>query len=173
MEEYTFSQGKEMRCGYTTGSCAAAAAKAAAQMLLSGRRIDAVELDTPKGIRLHLETREVELTPDYAVCAIQKDSGDDPDDTNGILIYARVEKTDAPEHVLEGGEGVGRVTKPGLACSVGGPAINQVPRKMILQSLTDAAAQSGYGGSLKVTISAPEHFGHQRHCGADERHGAD
>ena len=72
MEEYTFSQGKEMRCGYTTGSCAAAAAKAAAQMLLSGRRVDAVELDTPKGIHLHLETREVELTPDYAVCAIQK-----------------------------------------------------------------------------------------------------
>ena len=59
MEEYTFSQGKEMRCGYTTGSCAAAAAKAAAQMLLSGRRVDAVELDTPKGIRLNLETREV------------------------------------------------------------------------------------------------------------------
>ena len=156
MEEYTFSQGREMRCGYTTGSCAAAAAKAAAQMLLSGRRIDAVELDTPKGIRLHLETREVELTPDYAVCAIQKDSGDDPDDTNGILIYARVEKTDATEHVLEGGEGVGRVTKPGLACAVGGPAINPVPRKMILQSLTDAAAQFGYSGSLKVTISAPE-----------------
>ena len=155
MEEYTFSQGKEMRCGYTTGSCAAAAAKAAAQMLLSGRRIDAVELDTPKGIRLHLETREVELTPDYAVCAIQKDSGDDPDDTNGILIYARVERTDAPEHVLEGGVGVGRVTKPGLACAVGGPAINPVPRKMILQSLTDAAAQFGYSGSLKVTISAP------------------
>ena len=119
------------------------------------RCYDAVELDTPKGIRLHLETREVELTPDYAVCAIQKDSGDDPDDTNGILIYARVEKTDAPEHVLEGGVGVGRVTKPGLACAVGGPAINPVPRKMILQSLTDAAEQSGYSGSLKVTISAP------------------
>ena len=155
MEEYTFSQGKKMRCGYTTGSCAAAAAKAAAQMLLSGRRVDAVELDTPKGIRLHLETREVEFTPDYAVCAIQKDSGDDPDDTNGILIYARVEKTDAPEHLLEGGKGVGRVTKPGLACAVGGPAINPVPRKMILQSLSDAAAQYGYSGSLKAVISAP------------------
>lgn len=155
MEEYTFSQGKQMRCGYTTGSCAAAAAKAAAMMLLSGRRIDFADIDTPKGVRLHLETHEVEMTPDYACCAIQKDSGDDPDDTNGILIYAKVEKTDAPEDIIEGGEGVGRVTKPGLACSVGGPAINPVPRKMILKSLRDAAEQFNYSGSLKVTISAP------------------
>lgn len=95
------------------------------------------------------------MTPDYACCAIQKDSGDDPDDTNGILIYAKVEKTDAPEDVIEGGEGVGRVTKPGLACSVGGPAINPVPRKMILKSLRDAAEQFNYSGSLKVIISAP------------------
>lgn len=155
MEEYTFSQGKQMRCGYTTGSCAAAAAKAAAMMLLSGRRIDFADIDTPKGVRLHLETHEVEMTPDYACCAIQKDSGDDPDDTNGILIYAKVEKTDAPEDIIEGGEGVGRVTKQGLACSVGGPAINPVPRKMILKSLRDAAEQFNYSGSLKVTISAP------------------
>lgn len=136
-------------------SCAAAAAKAAAMMLLSGRRIDFADIDTPKGVRLHLETHEVEMTPDYACCAIQKDSGDDPDDTNGILIYAKVEKTDAPEDIIEGGEGVGRVTKPGLACSVGGPAINPVPRKMILKSLRDAAEQFNYSGSLKVTISAP------------------
>lgn len=155
MEEYTFSQGKKMRCGYTTGSCAAAACKAAALMLLGGRRVDCVELDTPKGIRLHLETHEVEMMPDYAVCAIKKDSGDDPDDTNGILIYARVEKTDGKEHVIEGGTGVGMVTKPGLACAVGGPAINPVPRKMILQSLVEAASQFNYSGGLKVTISAP------------------
>lgn len=155
MEEYTFSQGKKMRCGYTTGSCAAAACKAAALILLGGRRVDCVELDTPKGIRLRLETHEVEMMPDYAVCAIKKDSGDDPDDTNGILIYARVEKIDGKEHIIEGGTGVGRVTKPGLACAVGGPAINPVPRKMILQSLTEAALQFNYSGGLKVTISAP------------------
>ena len=64
MEEYTFSQGKQMRCGYTTGSCAAAAAKAAAMMLLSGRRIDFADIDTTIGVRLHLETHEVEMTPE-------------------------------------------------------------------------------------------------------------
>ncbi len=155
MEEYTFSQGRQMRCGYTTGSCAAAAAKAAAMMLLGGRRIDFVDIDTPKGVRLHLETLAVSMTPEYAECAIKKDSGDDPDDTNGILIYARVEKAGGAEHIIEGGKGVGRVTKPGLACSVGGPAINPVPRRMITQSLKDAAEHFNYGGALKATISAP------------------
>lgn len=155
MEEYQFSQGKNLRCGYTTGSCATAASKAAAAMLLMGERIDSVRIDTPKGIVLNLEPLEVMLTADFASCAIRKDSGDDPDDTNGVLVYAKVEKTAEPGIMIEGGVGVGRVTKPGLACAVGGPAINPTPRKMITTEVGKVMAESGYTGGLKVTISIP------------------
>lgn len=156
MEEYQFSQGKELRCGYTTGSCATAASKAAATMLLTGERVDTVRIDTPKGIVLNLEPLDVEITPEAVSCAIRKDSGDDPDDTNGVLVYARVEKTTGKEIEIEGGVGVGRVTKPGLACAVGGPAINPTPRKMITAEVGKAMAAAGYDGGLKVTISIPE-----------------
>lgn len=155
MEEYQFSQGKNLRCGYTTGSCATAASKAAAAMLLTGERIDSVRIDTPKGIVLNLEPLEVMLTADFASCAIRKDSGDDPDDTNGVLVYAKVEKTAEPGIMIEGGIGVGRVTKPGLACAVGGPAINPTPRKMITTEVGKVMSESGYTGGLKVTISIP------------------
>ena len=155
MEEYQFSQGKTLRCGYTTGSCATAASKAAAAMLLTGERIDSVRIDTPKGIVLNLEPLEVMLTADFASCAIRKDSGDDPDDTNGVLVYAKVEKIAEPGIMIEGGVGVGRVTKPGLACAVGGPAINPTPRKMITTEVGKVMAETGYTGGLKVTISIP------------------
>ena len=155
MEEYQFSQGKNLRCGYTTGSCATAASKAAAAMLLTGERIDSVRIDTPKGIVLNLEPLEVMLTADFASCAIRKDSGDDPDDTNGVLVYAKVEKTAEPGITIEGGVGVGRVTKPGLACAVGGPAINPTPRKMITTEVGKVMSEAGYTGGLKVTISIP------------------
>ena len=155
MEEYQFSQGKNLRCGYTTGSCATAASKAAAAMLLTGERIDSVRIDTPKGIVLNLEPLEVMMTADFASCAIRKDSGDDPDDTNGVLVYAKVEKTAEPGIMIEGGVGVGRVTKPGLACAVGGPAINPTPRKMITTEVGKVMTESGYTGGLKVTISIP------------------
>lgn len=155
MEEYQFSQGKNLRCGYTTGSCATAAAKAAARMLLTGERVDTVRIDTPKGIVLDLEPLEVAITAAYASCAIRKDSGDDPDDTNGILVYAKVEKCAEPGVTIEGGVGVGRVTKPGLACQVGGPAINPTPRRMITAEVQQVMEQEGYKGGLLVTISMP------------------
>ncbi len=156
MEEYQISQGKRLRCGYTTGSCATAAAKASAAMLLTGKRIDCVQIDTPKGIVLNLEPEEVSITKNHVTCAIRKDSGDDPDDTNGILIYAKVEKTKNPGISLIGGQGIGQVTKPGLACAVGGPAINPIPRKMITEELMRMMAEMHYQEGLRVTISAPE-----------------
>lgn len=155
MEEYQFSQGKNLRCGYTTGSCAAAAAKAAAVMLLTGQRVATVRIDTPKGIVLDLEPLEVEQGVDYVSCAIRKDSGDDPDDTNGILVYAKVEKTADAGVAIAGGVGVGKVTKPGLACAQGGPAINPTPRRMITSELTKVMEEAGYQGGLLVTISIP------------------
>ena len=156
MEEYQFSQGKNLRCGYTTGSCATAAAKAAATMLLTGERVDSVRIDTPKGITLNLEPLQVELAENYVSCAIRKDSGDDPDDTNGILVFAKVERTAEPGVHIEGGVGVGRVTKPGLACAVGGPAINPTPRRMITAEVTSVIEDNAYDGGLSVTISIPE-----------------
>lgn len=156
MEEYQFSQGKNLRCGYTTGSCATAAAKAAATMLLAGERVATVRIDTPKGVVLELEPLEVELAEQYVSCAIRKDSGDDPDDTNGVLVFAKVEKVAKPGVHIEGGVGVGRVTKPGLACAVGGPAINPTPRRMITAEVGSVMEQVGYSKGLLVTISIPE-----------------
>ena len=155
MEEYQFSYGKNLRCGYTTGSCATAASKAAAVMLLTGERIEFVRIDTPKGVVLNLEPLEVIITDDYVCCAIRKDSGDDPDDTNGILVYAKVEKISEPGIKICGGVGVGKVTKPGLACSVGEPAINPTPRNMITSELTKVMEEVNYDGGLQVTIFIP------------------
>ena len=159
MEEYQFSQGKNLRCGYTTGSCATAAAKAAATMLLTGEPVATVRIDTPKGIMLNLEPLEIEVQDQYVSCAIRKDSGDDPDDTNGILVFAKVEKVAKPGVHIEGGVGVGRVTKPGLSCAVGGPAIKPTPRRMITSEVTSVMEEAGYAGGLLVTISIPEGVG--------------
>ena len=105
---------KKMRFGYTTGSCAAAACKGAAKILLGGVMQKDVTLMTPKGILLTLELKDIRIEGNQVTCAIQKDAGDDPDTTNGILVYATVQKTKEPGIILDGGVGVGRVTKAGL-----------------------------------------------------------
>ena len=156
MEEFRVFEGKKLRYGYTTGTCAAAAAKAAAEMLFSAQKVDYIKIDTPKGILLDLEVEGVLITDDIASCAIRKDAGDDPDDTNGILIYATVRKRSEEGVELLGGVGVGKVTMPGLACHVGSPAINPVPRKMIIDAVTSIARENIYVGGLEVTISIPE-----------------
>lgn len=156
MERYIEKDGKRLRLGYTTGSCAAAAAKAAAWMLLTGMRRDKISLVTPKGIELSLAVKEIELTERFAVCAIEKDSGDDPDVTGGTLIFARVIRTDTPGIVIDGGEGVGRVTRPGLDQPVGNAAINSVPRRMIRENVEEVCRLTDYHGGLSVVISAPE-----------------
>ncbi len=152
---YTIKDGKKLRCGYTTGSCAAAAAKAAAVMVLSGRAVAAVSLQTPQGTELHLQPEDISFQENKVTCAIRKDSGDDPDITDGMLVYATVEKTASGLEIV-GGQGVGRVTKPGLACAVGDWAINPVPRRMIYQALEDACGQCHYDGGLKLTLSLPD-----------------
>ena len=156
MEQYVYKNHKKLRYGYTTGSCAAAAAKAAAYMLLSEKEIPVVDLTTPGGVRLHLEVLEPMRTAQEAGCAVRKDGGDDPDVTNGILIRASVRKTEEPGIFLDGGEGVGRVTKPGLEQPVGEAAINRVPRQMIRENLEQTCRELGYEGGLRVVISVPE-----------------
>ena len=156
MEQYIEKDGKRLRLGYTTGSCAAAAAKAAAWMLLTGRRKETITLDTPKGIRLELAVREITMRADSVSCAIEKDSGDDPDVTKGTLIFASVRRTDEPGVHIDGGKGVGRVTKRGLDQPVGNAAINSVPRQMIRENVEEVMALTDFSGGLDVVISAPE-----------------
>ena len=158
-----------LRLGYTTGSCAAAAAKAAAQMFLSGENVEHVRLMTPKGIELYLDVEHVSRTEAYAECAVRKYSGDDPDVTDGLLVFARVEKADCAARdkredtgfiedgvFIEGGCGVGRVTKPGLEQNAGQAAINKVPRRMIGEAVNEMRGKYGCRETLQVIISIPE-----------------
>lgn len=156
MEEYIVKGGKKLRLGYTTGSCAAAAAKAAAWMLLTGKRKEHIQLDTPKGIPLNLDVLQVNMEKDTVSCAIEKDSGDDPDITKGSLVFAQVTCTETPEITIDGGQGVGRVTKGGLDQPVGAAAINSVPRQMIRENLEEVCRLTDYHGGLSVVISVPD-----------------
>ncbi len=155
LDQYVYKNNKKMRMGYTTGSCAAAASKAAAWMLLHGRILPEVELMTPKGIGLHLEVLEPKFSDTSASCAIRKDAGDDPDVTDGLLIYATVSKTEQPGITLDGGEGVGRVTRVGLEQAVGDAAINKIPRQMIREGVEEVWKRSDDTGGLSVIISIP------------------
>ena len=156
MEEYILKDGKRLRLGYTTGSCAAAAAKAAAFMLLTGREKKTIDLETPKGIPLHLDVLEIRRDTDEVSCAIQKDSGDDPDATCGTLVFAVVRKADVPGVSIDGGKGVGRVTRRGLDQPVGAAAINSVPRRMIEENVREVCTLCDYPGGISVVISVPE-----------------
>jgi cobalt-precorrin-5B (C1)-methyltransferase len=160
-EAYVIKENKRLRMGYTTGSCAAAAAKAAAQMLLSGRQVEEAALMTPKGILLHLLIEEIHMAYDVSGsvtevrCAVRKDGGDDPDVTHGALIFATVSRQEQGI-TIDGGKGVGRVTKPGLAQPVGEAAINPIPRRMILEETRKVCESHEYTGGLKVIISIPK-----------------
>ena len=155
MEQFVVKDGKQLRLGYTTGSCAAAAAKAAGWMLLTGREKKTIGLHTPKGIDLTLHVEEITRGADFVSCAIAKDAGDDPDVTAGALIFARVALKASPGVDIDGGFGVGRVTKPGLDQSVGNAAINSVPRAMIRENLLEIARELDYPGGFTVEISVP------------------
>lgn len=190
MEWYVMKDNQRLRCGYTTGSCAAAAAQRAAAMALGAAFSpeDKIVLSTPKGVRLELDALETESGESWASCAVKKDAGDDPDATNGILVYAKVSKIPGEESLqedrkgeasqdaaegeaprdgvtvlregcpritLDGGAGVGRVTKRGLSCPVGEAAINPVPKQMILEQVREVCEEFDYKGGLHVEISVP------------------
>lgn len=152
---YIIKDNKKLRYGYTTGTCAAAAAQAATTMLLTGKTVESVDLLTPKGIALHLKIQDISLGETYVSCAVQKDGGDDPDATHGLLIYATVRKCEETGVHIDGGDGVGRVTKKGLEQPVGSAAINRVPRAMIEGEVKKSAETAGYDGGLQVVISVP------------------
>ena len=153
---YILKNNKKLHYGYTTGTCAAAASKAAAEMLLSGHKVQEVELMTPKGIPLCLGIEEISMEKEKVSCAVRKDGGDDPDATHGILIFSSVKKIPEKRIVIDGGIGVGRVTKKGLEQGVGNAAINRVPREMIANEVKEICEAAGYEGGISVKISVPE-----------------
>ena len=152
-EHYVRSGQKLLRCGYTTGTCAALAATGAARLLLTGAVPESISLQTPKGIVVEVAPLFCRRTAAGAECAIEKDGGDDVDVTTGLPVIAAVELRQDPAITLQGGKGVGRVTKPGLDQPVGEAAINHVPRQMIESALRAEAEAAGYPGGFGVTIS--------------------
>ena len=157
MAEKRLVNQKLLRCGYTTGTCAAAASKAAAAMLFKQETMDSVSITTPNQTDLIIDVIDPQFNDKNASCFIEKDSGDDPDITNGILVSSKVTLVDdSSEIVIDGGKGVGRVTKGGLDQPVGNAAINSVPRKMIRDSLNELAKENNYDGGFQVLISVPK-----------------
>lgn len=151
LDMYVIKDGKELRCGYTTGSCATAAAKAAVTMLETGKIVNYIEIDTPAGVRLKLEINNQKIHRNKASCSVVKDGGDDPDVTDGMEIFAKVEKRDDNKILIDGGIGIGRIMRKGLFGKIGEAAINPVPRQMIEKEIKGISNQ-GYN----VIIYAPE-----------------
>ena len=156
MDKFITKGGRRLRLGCTTGSCAAAAAKAAAYALLTGGRLDRVGILTPKGLAIELPVAETQADGGRVSCTVFKDDSDDPDVTKGTAIVAAVSPSDTSGVTIDGGEGVGRVTRPGLDQPVGAAAINSVPRRMIRECLEELCRLTDYQGGLSVVISAPE-----------------
>jgi cobalt-precorrin-5B (C1)-methyltransferase len=148
---------KELRYGFTTGACAAAATKGAALMLRDQHIVDEVEITLPAGITTHFRLHGQKLVNGTASCYVIKDGGDDPDVTNGAEVHVsiRVDYFATRCIILQGGTGIGRVTKPGLAVPLGGWAINPVPRVMILEVVKEVFAMRCLPNTLTVTVSIP------------------
>lgn len=150
---------KELRKGFTTGSCGAAAAKAALYMLLTGSVKDEIEIITPGGAVFRTEVKDIFREGNRVRCAVVKDGGDDPDVTTGLHVTAEVraeERADGDLEIqIEGGPGVGRMTLPGLDQPVGNAAINRVPRQMIEKELSEVAELLDFRGRIRVILSVP------------------
>jgi cobalt-precorrin-5B (C1)-methyltransferase len=147
------ADGTELRAGYTTGTTAAAAARAAVMLLFGDTDVDAVDVETPAGLSLSLPLALKEREPDRARAGVIKDAGDDPDVTHGALIVAEAVMLPGEQIFLDGGQGVGRVSKPGLALPVGAAAINPVPRQQITAAIKSVLPA---GCGVAVTITVPD-----------------
>lgn len=154
-DHYVRSGQKLLRCGYTTGTCAALAARGAAELLLSGAVPRTLQLVTPKGWPVQVLPAACRMEGEAALCGVEKDAGDDCDITDGMTVQAVVSRTDGAGILIDGGEGVGRVTRPGLDQPVGAAAINSVPRRMIGEEVRDVCRRFGYTGGLRVEIRIP------------------
>lgn len=152
MQGYVTVRGKKLRKGYTTGSCAAAASKAAVSMLIIGEKLKSIAIDTPAGVKLELEIVDIEFGQGYVKCAVVKDGGDDPDLTHGLKIFSQAFLTEQPGIKVSAGEGIGKVTLPGLKVAVGEPAINPIPMKMIRKEVGEVLPA---GRGVEIILSVP------------------
>ncbi len=148
---------RQLRSGFTTGACAAAASKGAALLLRDGKPVDRVKIDLPAGYAAEFELQQARLDEERASCFVVKDAGDDPDVTHGIELHAELRRTAGQGLEIVAGTGIGHVTKPGLAVAVGQPAINPVPRRMIEEALAEVFPVAT---GLQLTLSIPD--GEQR-----------
>ena len=156
-EYYIQKGGRQLRCGYTTGSCAALAAKAALLYLLTGVPPPQAEIRTPKGIVVRAPVCNAQRSAASATCSVQKDAGEDADVTDKMHIFATVSLLSGQREVkIEGGQGIGRVTRPGLEQPVGAHAINRIPREMITQTVLQLCEEHRVKGGVRVLIWAPQ-----------------
>lgn len=175
IDEFVYVDGKKYRRGYTSGSCACGATKAALIMHLEKRNINEVRIGTPKGVDLDLKIDNISRGKDWVQCSVKKDGGDDIDATHGMDIFARLELVQADQVpdfrsdldsdylFITSGQGIGRVTKKGLDIRAGRPAINRVPLNMILKVVQETLDEAGLdiydylgGRKILVTIFAPQ-----------------
>ncbi len=153
-EYYITKNNKSYRCGYTTGSCAVMAAKAALEYLFTGITPEYSGYTTPKGIYVSAGVSDLKIENGAVSCCVIKDGGDDIDVTDGLKIYASVRKIENGISI-DGGEGVGRVTRKGLDCEVGAAAINSVPRRLLKEETEEICRKYGYTGGIEIIISVP------------------
>ena len=159
MEALVYKDKKMLRRGYTTGTCAALAAQGAVSFLVSGIWPETAELMTPAGQMVRVPLMEKKAGNGAASCAVKKDAGDDPDVTDGLLVFAQArflpENTGNARVIIDGGEGVGRVTKAGLDQPVGAAAINSVPRRMIETAVAEVLEEAGLDRTVEILIFVP------------------
>ena len=147
----------KLRTGFTTGSCATAASKACILAIQNQKIIENVDIILPKRSRLEIEIDSCEFTTNSSKCSVIKDGGDDPDVTHGTAIFVNIELTDVIGEIeIDGGEGVGRVTKPGLGLEIGSAAINPTPKKMILENVKEVGEELLEKNGIRVVVSVPK-----------------
>ncbi|MFM8658690.1 MAG: cobalt-precorrin-5B (C(1))-methyltransferase CbiD, partial [Candidatus Nitrosotenuis sp.] len=153
----TGKPGQKLRTGFTTGTCATAAAKAALVSIITRKKTESIEVLLPKDKKITINVASCQFDNTTAKCSVIKDGGDDPDVTHGAEIIVDLQVTDNIGQIeIDGGSGVGRVTKPGLGLEVGSAAINPTPKKMLIQNLTNIGKEILQKNGIKVLVSVPK-----------------
>jgi cobalt-precorrin-5B (C1)-methyltransferase len=147
----------KLRTGFTTGSCATASSKAGVLSIINQKKIEQIDIILPKHSRLDIQINSCEFSENSATCSVIKDGGDDPDVTHGAEIFVDLQLTNNVGKIeIDGGEGVGRVTKPGLGLEIGSAAINPIPKKMILENVMEVGKELLEKNGIRIKISVPK-----------------